>query len=112
MAESKDLVNYITDMLQDLGHIDTKYMFGDWGLYLDGLFFAILVDDNLFVKVDDQSRESFERDKLEQFSYMRKGKRCFLSYYKVPDEAIDDIDSLKYWAQLGYQAALRANEKS
>ena len=110
MTGREDLVNYIIDMLQDLGHIDAKYMFGDWGLYLDGLFFAILEDDNLFVKVDDKSREFFEKNKLKQFSYMRKGKRCFLSYYKVPDEAIDDIDMLKYWAELGYQAALRANE--
>jgi len=112
MTGKEDLVNYIIDMLQDLGSIYVKYMFSDWGFYLDGLFFAILDDDKLFVKADDQSRSIFEKNNLEQFSYMRKGKVCYLSYYKIPDEAIDDIDSLKYWAQIGYQAALRANEKS
>lgn len=112
MEDKGDLVNYIIDMLQDLGQIDVKYMFSDWGFYLDGLFFAILDDDKLFVKADDKNREIFENNDLEQFSYMRKGKVCYLSYYKVPDEAIDDIDELKYWAQVGYEAALRASENN
>lgn len=109
MPDNKDFVNYIADMLQDLGQIDARYMFGDWGLYLDGVFFAIIDDDRLYVKADEKNRHLFEKHHLEQFSYMRQQKKCYLNYYAVPEDAIDDMDKLKYWAETGYQAALHAN---
>lgn len=109
MPDNKDFVNYIADMLQDLGRIDARYMFGDWGLYLDGIFFAIIDDNRLFVKADEKNRYLFEKHNLERFSYMRQKKKCYLNYYAVPEDAIDDTDKLKYWAETGYHAALRAN---
>lgn len=109
MARKDEFVNYITDMLQDFGEIEARKMFGDYGLYNNGYFFAILADDKLYLKADDKSRHLFEQQKLEKFSYMKQGKECFLSYYAVPKEAIDDIDMLLKWAEIGYQAALRAN---
>lgn len=112
MENNKDFVNYIIDMLQDFGQIEERYMFGDWGLYCDGIFFAIIEDDRLFVKADEENKHLFEKHRLEQFSYMRQGKECFLNYYAVPEEAVDDMDKLKYWAEVGYQAALRANKTS
>lgn len=112
MPENEDFINYIIDMLQDFGEVDARYMFGDWGLYNDGLFFAIVSGGKLFVKADDQNRQIFEQNNLEQFSYMKQGKRCFLNYYAVPEEVIDDMDALKHWADMGYQAALRASNKS
>lgn len=111
MDYDDDFVNYITDMLQDFGEIEARKMFGDYGIYNNGYFFAILAGDRLFLKADDESRHLFEKQNLEKFSYMKQGKECFLSYYAVPPEAIDDIDMLFEWAEIGYQAAIRANTK-
>ncbi len=111
MPYSEEFLNYIIDMLQDFGQIEPRYMFGDWGLYRDGIFFAIIADNTLFVKADDVNRYLFEKRGLERFSYMRQGKKCYLSYYAVPEEAIDNTDKLNYWAERGYQAALRSVNK-
>lgn len=108
MSEGKEFVNYIIDMLEELGQIHPKYMFGDWGLYCNGIFFAIIADNTLFVKADDENRHVFQKNGLKRFSYIRQGKKCYLSYYAVPEEAIDDMEKLNYWAELGYQAAMRS----
>ena len=35
-----------------------------------------------------------------------------MSYWSLPEAALDDPDALKEWAELAYQAALRSPPKS
>ena len=48
MASHPDFVQYVVDQLAGAGIIRTKRMFGEYGLYLDKLFFAVICDDPLF----------------------------------------------------------------
>lgn len=109
MAKNDDFVSYLLEMLQGFGQVRAKAMFGGYGIYHNELVFAIVVDSTLYIKADDKNRELFNEKSLPRFSYIKKGKECFMSYYMVPDEAIDDVGVLNYWARIGYQAALRAN---
>lgn len=108
MTNMGEFVLYVLDMLHDFGLVKATAMFGGYGIYRDGIIFAIVVDDTLYIKADDNNRALFEKKDLSRFSYMKKGKECSMSYYMVPEEAIDDKSALCYWAREGYGAALRS----
>lgn len=54
MASHQEFVDYVAEQLQDAGRIRTKRMFGEYGLYCDDVFFAVICDDQLFVKATPQ----------------------------------------------------------
>ncbi len=111
MAKQSEFVRYLLDMLQGFGAVRARAMFGGYGIYRDEVMFAIVADDELYVKVDDHSRECFESEGLYRFCYSKNGKTVYMSYYTVPDGAIDNRETLHEWAERGYQAALRARKK-
>ena len=56
MASSEDFVKYVAEQLSDAGTITYKKMFGEYGLYLDGKFFACVCDNQFFVKITNKGR--------------------------------------------------------
>lgn len=111
MGGSKEFISYLLEMLEGFSSVSAKAMFGGHGIYLNGLISAIVVDDTLYIKADQTSRNIFEIRGLTQFSYMKKGKKCFMSYYMILEESLDDPEELSSWAQKGYEAALRSRKK-
>ena len=57
MATNKDLVQYIADQMARAGEVPFKKMFGDYGLYLHGKFFAMVCDDHLLFKPTEAGRQ-------------------------------------------------------
>lgn len=106
-----EFVNYLEEFLQTIGPVQAKRMFGGYGLFLGGLMFALIADDTLYFKVDDENRPDFESLGLEAFSYEKKGKPFKLSYYQCPEEAIENQLMITEWGNKAYAAALRAAAK-
>lgn len=50
MASNPNLVQYIADQMARAGEITYKKMFGEYGLYCNGKFFAMVCDDRLLFK--------------------------------------------------------------
>ncbi len=71
--------------------------------------FALVADDELYLKVDDANREEFEKRGLEKFTYQKKGKDFSLSYYKAPVECLDESTLLVEWSSPSFEAARRAH---
>jgi len=107
MAASREYVDYLLESLTPLGRVAAKRMFGGVGLFLDGLMFAIVLDDQLWLKADDSNRGEFLALDLPPFTYPRQGKLTALSYYRAPDEALDAPHALLPWARSAFAAALR-----
>lgn len=59
MASHSDFVNYVAEQLRQAGAIRSRKMFGEYGLYCDNVFFAVICDDQLFVKVTPQGEAAF-----------------------------------------------------
>ena len=59
MASHRDFVDYVAEQLREAGVIRAKRMFGEYGLYCDGIFFAVICDDQLVVKRTPQGEEAF-----------------------------------------------------
>lgn len=109
MANSEGYVNYLLDGLRPMGPVQARRMFGGHGLFMHGLMFAIIVDDQLYLKVDDQTRPEFDELGLERFSYMKKDKLCHMNYYQAPESCLDDPDELIQWSAAAYHVAQRAS---
>ena len=56
MASNPDLVQYIADQMNRAGEISSKKMFGEYGLYCNGKFFAMVCDDRLLFKPTEGGR--------------------------------------------------------
>ena len=107
MANSNDFVAFVLEQMSTFGPINAKRMFGGHGLYLDGLMFALIDDDRLYLKVDDQTRTDFVAKQTKPFTYQRKGEAASLSYYEAPSEVFDDKADMLVWARKAYETALR-----
>jgi DNA transformation protein len=105
---ANEFVEHILEQLLPLGGVRAKRMFGGYGVYLEELFFAIIVDDTLYLKADDANRGYFETLGLRPFRYHSKGKELTMSYYPLPDNALEDREEMLIWARRSVEAALRA----
>lgn len=98
---------YVLDMLQPHGPITAKALFGGHGLYYDGLIFGIIVDKELYFKVDDQTRAAYEELGSRQFVYQGKTKTVSMPYMTLPDSILENRDELPNWIDRAYQASVR-----
>jgi DNA transformation protein and related proteins len=106
MADSA-FVSYVVESLQPLGPVRARRMFGGHGIYLDGVMFALIASDQLYLKVDDGNRAAYEAAGLAPFTYSGKGAPVRMSYHEAPGEGFDDPEVLCAWAREAYAAALR-----
>lgn len=108
MPSSADFVRHVSELLASAGDVVTKRMFGGHGVYLDGLFMAIIADDELYLKIDDVTRAAFDAQSCAPFVYTKDGKDMVMSYRRAPDEAMDAPHLMLPWAKRALDAALRA----
>ena len=104
----KEFVSYVVDIMQSIGPVGAKRMFGGHGIFLDGLMFALIADSTLYLKADKTSENDFKTKGLEAFTYNKKGKEYSMSYFQAPEETLEDSDEMNVWANKAYAAALRA----
>lgn len=57
MASNPEFVQYIADQLADAGQITYRKMFGEYGIYCDGKIFALVCDNQLFIKVTEAGKQ-------------------------------------------------------
>ncbi len=99
MTVSADYQAYVLDQFAPFAKVVSRRMFGAIGLYADGLFFGIIDDDTLYLKVDDSNRDD----------YVRRGSRAFcpyaddptrsMNYFQLPEDVLEDSDTLRSWVR-------------
>lgn len=104
---SRDYLDYLHDLFSAFAPVATRAMFGGHGVYRDGVIIAIVIDETIYLKVDDATRAEFEAAGCEPFVYEAKGKRVPMSYWSVPEDALDSPQEFRPWAQRAWEAALR-----
>lgn len=104
-----EFVPFVQELLEGWGPVSARRMFGGHGLYHEGLMFAIVMDQRLYLKADEVNRPEFEALGLTPFTYAMKGKDVALSYWAAPDEMFDAPDDAQQWAKSAWEAALRGH---
>jgi DNA transformation protein and related proteins len=108
VPKPNQFVLHVVETMRRFGPVEAKAMFGGWGLYHRGAFFALIAEDALYLKTDDESRPDFEAAGLAPFVYSMKTGDITMSYFQAPDEALEDPEVMAEWARRAYAAALRA----
>ena len=109
MGVSAAYIDYVRELFAPFGDISVRRMFGGAGVYCDDLFFAILVDDDLWFKADEASRSMFEAAGCVPFRYDKKdGETAEMGYFSAPGDVFDDEAALLMWTSRALEAARRA----
>ena len=111
MARQDSFVEYMLELLETLGPVRARAMFGGWGIYSGGMMFGLIAEGRLYLKVDDVTRPAFEAAGGEPFVYQGAQKPTTMSYWTAPTDAQDDALALLPWARRAVEAAQRAAAK-
>lgn len=103
-----EYVDLVKEVLEPLGSVRIRRMFGGYGLYHHELMFGLIADSVLYLKADEECAGSFRDRGLAQFQYMKKGKPTKLSYFAAPEEIFEEADEAILWASRAYHAAVCA----
>jgi len=103
-----------TFVLEQLGRcvpsIRGRSMFGGVGIYAGELFFALIADDTLYLKVDEHTRPEFERRGLGPFRPFGEHGEV-MQYYRVSEDLLEDAEELRGWVAQAIEVARRARRR-
>jgi DNA transformation protein len=105
---SADYLAYVLEQLALLGGVSSRRMFGGAGLYCDELFFGLIADDTLYLRVDDSNRDDYAARGMAQFRPYADRPHLSLHYYETPAEVLEDARALVEWARRSVAVALSA----
>lgn len=100
-------VNLVLELMVPLGRVQARKMFGGWGVFSDGLMFAVVIRDELYFKADAENVGRFESRHLKPFVYEARGRTVSLRYFQAPPEALEDPQAMAEWAGSALECALR-----
>jgi len=111
-AADEGFAEFVREQLAPLGRIATRRMFGKVGVFCDGVMLGMMTDNTLYLRVDDQNRETFkEAASAPPLNYSKKGETIDLAFWRVPERLIDEPDELLDWARAALAAAHRVAAK-
>jgi DNA transformation protein len=102
---SNAFVEFVLDQLSGLDAVIARPMFGGTGLYSRDLFFGIVFDDVLYLKVNDTTRPHYEDMGMKAFKPYTD-RPTTLQYYQVPVGVLEDARELEQWARHAIDVAL------
>jgi DNA transformation protein len=108
MPISPEFVDHLTDLFEADAPVTVRRMFGGVGVFREGLMFALVVDDTLYLKVDDRNRPDFETSAMTPFTYTRGEARTSMSYWSCPPHLLEDGEAFAGWSRKAFEAALAA----
>jgi DNA transformation protein len=107
MSVSDGYLTFVLDQLRlVLPVVGTRRMFGAYGLYAGDLFFAVIDDDTLYLKVDDETRGEYESRGMPPFRPFEG--HASMNYSQLPEELLEEPEALWPWVERAVDAARRA----
>jgi DNA transformation protein and related proteins len=103
-------VDHCLDLLSaGVGPVRSRAMFGGHGIYREGVMFALVADDALYLKVDGATEAAFREAGSRPFTWEgRDGRRVTMSYWEMPPEGLESPGDAREWAALALEAAGRS----
>lgn len=112
MSVSAGYLESVRELLAFVPGLEIKKMFGGAVAMSGGASFALIDDDELWLKADDETRGLFEAENLPQFTYpMKDGVMMPMAYWRAPADVWDDEDMARKWMLLAIEAGLRGKAK-
>ena len=102
-----EFTRHCAELLEPLGSVRTKRMFGAVGVYVDEIFIAVIEKDAIYLMTDEQTLPRFQAEGCGPFCFEKDGETVVTSYCSPPEEALESPALMLPWARLALEAALR-----
>ena len=104
MTVDKRYMDWVMGLLAPVGVITSRAMFGGYGIFENGIMFALVSKEpGLYFKVDESIVNNFTDVESLRFKTM--------PYYEVPADILEDADELSVWAKRSIGVAKRTSKK-
>lgn len=92
---------FVAELFAPMGSVSIRRMFGGAGVFRDGLMFALLGDDTVYLKTDARLRADLEAEGSAPFIWIKPstGEEIDMGYVSLPSCAMDDPDEASAWAK-------------
>ena len=108
MVASETFADFLREQFAPLGGVSLRRMFGKTGVFCDGVMLAMVSENTLYFRVDDQNRATFkEAEAFPPLNYAKKGQTIDLAFWRAPERLFDEPDELMAWARAALAAAHR-----
>lgn len=96
--------DFVRELFAGMGPIQVKRMFGGAGVYADGVMFALLADDAIYLKADQALKDELREEGSGPFVWtpgtgLRAGEQIEMGYWRLPDAALDDPETAAAWGK-------------
>lgn len=113
MSVASEYEEWLKELMDPLGDVTFRRMFGGIGIFRHGLMFALCTSDgHLAFKADEATIPDFENASCTEWKPQRPGRApVSMGYWHVPEYLCDDPDEFAQWAQRAFEAAARIDRK-
>ena len=98
MKVSSEYLQFIMQKLEPLGYVTSRAMFGGYGIFHEGVIFALIAGNTLYFKVNNSNRAMYELAGSKPFPHG-------ISYWEAPAELLEEDNRLYEWANISIEIA-------
>ena len=100
MSVTPGVADQVLDLMAGLGKVTTKRMFGEMGLYWGPQIFALIIDDELYLKATGALADELKALGGKQFTPGSNGrKKVAMPYWTAPASCLDDPAEMEEWCR-------------
>ena len=112
MPKDSSYKDYIVeDVLEHVGDVTARSMFGGWAIYLDGVIVGIIAEGELYLKATKELVVEYKKQGLYPFTYDKgDGKTYEMAYMSVPIETLEDREAIKERVMESYEISVQAKK--
>lgn len=103
--------DHLAELFEPLGGVSIRRMFGGLGVFRQGLMFALVANDVLYFKTDEETLPRFVAEECGPFVFGSKRGQVETSYRQAPERLYDEPDDFAEWAREAFAVALRTQKK-
>lgn len=101
------------ELFDGISGITSRAMFGGYGIYREGVIFALIVEEDLYFKTDQGNVDDYKEAGSHPFTYQKEnGKVIAMSYWLLPDQIMKNRQKLLEWIDLAHAASKRGKKRS
>lgn len=98
---------FVLEQMSGIPGVGLKAMFGGFGIYREGLMFALIADESLYFKATDALADEFAALGLPPFVFESRGKSVSMKYYLAPESVFEESAQMQHWADKAFRCAVR-----
>ncbi|WP_256384014.1 TfoX/Sxy family DNA transformation protein [Photobacterium toruni] len=107
----KPILKNSLQLLDHLGDIKSRSMFGGFGIFAGETMFALIVNNKLHLRANAKNEEEFKQAGLKPYIYEKRGFPVKTKHYAILDEWWEQPEKIKEQANYSLKAA-QADKKA